>query len=66
MSFIGYTPEIFFASIAGRILDASPGVQGHHNYFMFLTILSLLGLIVVFGLLHLKRRLTPAPEAVVS
>ena len=66
MSFIGYTPEIFFASIGGRILDASPGVQGHHNYFLFLTAISMLGLAVVFTLVRLNKRLTPAPEAVVS
>lgn len=66
MSFIGYTPEIFFVSVAGRILDASPGVQGHQNYFLFLAVLSMLGLAVVFGLVRLNKRLTPAPEAVVS
>ena len=66
MSFIGYTPEIFFASIGGRILDASPGVQGHHNYFLFLTAISMLGLAVVFTLVRVNKRLTPAPEAVVS
>jgi nitrate/nitrite transporter NarK len=26
VSFVGYTPEIFFAPITGRILDASPGI----------------------------------------
>ena len=66
MSFIGYTPEIFFVSIAGRILDASPGIPGHQNYFLFLAALSLLGLTVVFGMVHLNKRLTSAPEAVVS
>lgn len=66
MSFIGYTPEIFFAAIAGRILDASPGMEGHQNYFLFLTVLSIIGLSVLLGLVRLNKRLTPAPEAVVS
>jgi nitrate/nitrite transporter NarK len=66
MSFIGYTPEIFFASIGGRILDASPGIQGHQNYFLFLTVLSSLGLAVVFVLIRMNKRLTPPTEAVVS
>ncbi len=66
MSFIGYTPEIFFVSIAGRILDASPGIQGHHNYYLFLTVLSSLVLAVVFALVRMNKRLTPTPEAVVS
>jgi hypothetical protein len=53
-------------SIAGRILDASPGIQGHQNYYLFLTVLSSLGLAVVFALVRLNKRLTPTPEAVVS
>ena len=55
MSFVGYTPEIFFAPIAGRILDASPGLVGHQNYFLFLAALSLLGLLSVAVLLRLNR-----------
>ena len=45
ISLIGYTPDIFFASITGRILDNSPGIIGHQNYYLFLTIISILGLI---------------------
>lgn len=56
MSFIGYTPEIFFAPIAGRILDASPGIQGHQNYFLFLATLSLLGLVTVFYLMRVNKQ----------
>ncbi|MGI9203835.1 MAG: MFS transporter, partial [Woeseiaceae bacterium] len=52
MSFIGYTPEIFFAPIAGRILDASPGIGGHQNYFLFLATLSAFGLVTVFYLVR--------------
>lgn len=62
MSFIGYTPEIFFAPIAGRILDASPGVAGHQNYFLFLAGLSVLGLAVVVLLARLNNRSTPNPR----
>jgi sugar phosphate permease len=55
VSFVGYTPEIFFAPIAGRILDASPGIVGHQNYFLFLTGIMAVALIVVMGLLRLQR-----------
>ena len=55
ISFVGYTPEIFFASIAGRILDASPGVAGHLNYFQFLAGIALAGVVVVLWLAWLKR-----------
>jgi sugar phosphate permease len=56
VSFIGYTPEIFFASIAGRILDHTPGVEGHQNYFKFLACIAFVGLLVVVWLMWLNRR----------
>lgn len=55
VSFVGYTPEIFFAPITGRILDASPGIVGHQNYFLFLTAVAAIGVFVVAGLLRLQR-----------
>lgn len=55
VSFIGYTPEIFFAPITGRILDASPGIGGHQNYFLFLTGVAVVGLAIVAWLLRLQR-----------
>jgi len=66
MSVVGYTPEIFFAPIAGRILDASPGIPGHQNYFLFLAAISLAGLAVVIGLVRVNKRLTEIPDAVGS
>ena len=66
MSFIGYTPEIFFAPIAGRILDAAPGLRGHQNYFLFLAIISLLGLVMVIRLVRINRRLTQDSDIVLS
>ena len=44
VSFVGLTPEIFFGSISGRILDANPGLVGHQNYFIFLTIIASIGI----------------------
>jgi len=64
MSFVGYTPEIFFAPIAGRILDASPGIPGHQNYFLFLAAISLIGLAVVFYLVRTIKRSAIAPATV--
>ncbi len=54
VSLIGYTPDIFFASITGRILDSSPGIVGHQNYFLFLTMISILGLISSYFLTRNK------------
>ena len=56
VSFVGYTPEVFFAPITGRILDATPGVDGHQNYFLFLAGVAAIGIIVVAWLLRLQRR----------
>ena len=55
VSFIGYTPEIFFGPITGRILDANPGPVGHQNYFLFLTVVAAIGIAVVGWLLWLQR-----------
>jgi nitrate/nitrite transporter NarK len=56
ISFIGYTPEIFFAPITGRILDQAPGLAGHQHYFLFLGGVALAGLLTVAWLAHLQRR----------
>ena len=55
VSLIGYTPEVFFAPIAGRILDANPGIVGFRHYFLFLAGIALLGILVVLALLKLRR-----------
>ena len=60
VSFIGFTPEIFFAPIAGRILDGWPGITGHHYFFMFMASVALIGLVIVLALMRLNR----APQAV--
>jgi len=59
VSFIGFTPEIFFGPVTGRILDANPGVVGHQNYFLFLAAVAALGVVVVAWLLALQRRAGP-------
>ncbi len=56
VSFIGYTPEIFFAPITGRILDANPGIVGFQNYFLFLAGVAAAGMLCVVWLLWLRSR----------
>ena len=58
ISLVGYTPDVFFAAIGGRILDAAPGVAGHQHYFAFLSGIMLLGVIAVVVLTRLNRRQT--------
>ena len=50
ISVIGYTPDIFFNSIAGRLVDASPGIEGYHNFFLMLSVFSIIGMLATFGL----------------
>ena len=49
ISLVGYTPDIFFASIAGRILDANPGFVGFQNYFLFLAAVSFVGILFAYA-----------------
>ena len=64
IAFIGYTPEIFFGPVTGRILDANPGALGFHNYFQFLATMSAIGVAISALLLRLNRR--QAPRIVVA
>lgn len=43
ISLVGFTPDVFFAPLAGRLLDASPGVAGHQHYFLLLTGIAVAG-----------------------
>lgn len=56
ISVIGFTPDIFFAPIAGRILDASPGVSGHQDFFVLMTGIALGGAVSSLLLLRTIKR----------
>lgn len=56
VAFLGYTPDAFFGPVTGRILDAAPGLPGHQNFFLFLTVTSVVGLIAVSVLAALNKR----------
>lgn len=55
VSVIGFTPDIFFAPVAGRILDASPGAAGFQNYFLMLSVFAILGMLASLLLVVHKR-----------
>jgi len=48
ISLIGYTPDIFVPTLGGMILDANPGAAGYQDFFLFITVLSSIGLIAAF------------------
>lgn len=54
-SFIGFTPDAFFGPIAGRILDANPGLVGHQNVFVFLAAVAAVGFFAVLWIVWLRR-----------
>ena len=55
-SVIGFTPEVFFGPITGRILDANPGLVGHQNYYLFLAATAVAGVLVIAWMLFLRRK----------
>jgi sugar phosphate permease len=62
ISLVGYTPEVFFAPVAGRILDATPGAGGHMNLFMLLAAIAVVGILMVLWLMYLQRnKMEPRP-----
>lgn len=50
VSVLGFTPDIFFAPVAGRILDAAPGAPGLQDYFLLLSVIAVIGLIATLML----------------
>jgi nitrate/nitrite transporter NarK len=56
ISVIGFTPDIFFYSAGGRIIDAAPGFPGFQNYFLFLAGFALLGMLATLALLFRNGR----------
>lgn len=62
ISVVGFTPDIFFNSIAGRILDASPGLAGYHNFYMFLGLFAALGMVATFMLARRSKMIILAVQ----
>ncbi len=56
ISVIGFTPDVFFAAITGRMLDNAPGVIGHQHFFMLLAVISVIGMIATILLAHNNKQ----------
>ena len=52
ISVIGYAPDAFFNSVAGRILDADPGLKGYQHFYMLLTLFAVIGILATIVLTH--------------
>ena len=55
VSLVGFTPDIFFNSIAGRILDSFPGEKGYQYFFLLLAVFSVVGLLSSIFLIRNKK-----------
>lgn len=63
VSLVGYTPDVFFAAIGGRLIDGNPGLTGHQHYFAFVAAIMVAGAVAAAGLLMLTRRRRQASTA---
>lgn len=56
VSLVGFTPDVFFHSIAGRILDANPGEKGFNLFFLFLIGFAVIGILATMLLTGKRNR----------
>ncbi|MCB0807357.1 MAG: MFS transporter [Bacteroidales bacterium] len=63
ISVIGYTPDVFFHSLAGRVLESSPDGNGFQRFFMLLLVIGLLGLLSSVLLLNIRKKRNTKPTA---
>ena len=55
ISVLGYTPDVFFAPLAGRLLDQAPGAPGYRHLFLLLLAIFIGGGCAIVAL---RRRLS--------
>lgn len=55
ISVVGYTPDIFFASISGRILDSGTPAEGFKMYFFSLAAICIIGLISTYLIIRKNK-----------
>ncbi len=56
ISVIGFTPDAFFNSLAGRIIDAKPGLEGFQSFYHMLFIFSIAGLVTTVITLRIRKK----------
>jgi nitrate/nitrite transporter NarK len=64
ISFVGFTPDIFFAAIGGRLIDSAPGVTGHQYYFLMLGAIMVAGACAAFAIMRGLRGSLVADSAI--
>ena len=59
VSLLGYSPDIFVSLVGGALIDRSPGVAGHQQFFWFIAAFSALGIIATVAFGRMSRRASP-------
>lgn len=55
VSLLGFTPDIFYNSLAGRILDNYPGEKAYQYFFLLLAVFSIIGLLSAILLIRVDK-----------
>ena len=63
VSLLGFTPDIFFNSLSGRILDGVPGIVGFQYYFLLLCGFSLMGVLAASMLYKINKHAKLEPDS---
>ena len=61
VSFVGYTPDIFFGPLMGVLLDRSPGITGHRHLFWVLSGFAVLGAVITIAFERVAARAPALP-----
>lgn len=56
VSVIGFTPDVFMGPMSGWILDRSPGVEGHQDFYLLLAGFALIGLVASVQFSRLAKK----------
>lgn len=56
VSVIGFTPDVFMGPMSGWILDRSPGLEGHQDFYLLMAGFALMGLIASLQFGYLARK----------
>ena len=60
VSVIGFTPDVFMGPLSGWILDRSPGVEGHQDFYLVMAGFALVGLVASLQFSRLARKAAPS------
>ncbi|MEQ8692068.1 MAG: MFS transporter [Pseudomonadales bacterium] len=63
VSVVGYTPDVFTYLVAGILIDRSPGLAGHQDFFLFLTAFAVIGTLASLAFVRLVQHNTAVSTA---